>query len=53
MLVLYIFALLSGVIAIEVFDQAMPYGADKYQRRLIEFGLAAVCAALCIGTALW
>lgn len=43
-------ALLAGVAVIELLDWAMPTGADKHQRRMVEFYAACLAAGLCIGS---
>lgn len=49
----FVFALLAGVAVIELLDWAMPTGADKRQRRMIELYAASLAAVLCIGSMWW
>ena len=45
--------LIAGIVAIELADCAATGGADKDQRRLIEYCLAGVALALCISVLFW
>nr|DAU71862.1 MAG TPA: hypothetical protein [Caudoviricetes sp.] len=49
----FVLALLAGVTVIELLDWAMPTGADKHQRRMIELCMASLAAVLCIGSMWW
>lgn len=45
--------LIAGVVAIELVDHVAKGGADKDQRRLIEYCLAELALTLCISVVFW
>ncbi len=45
--------LIAGIVAVELVDHVANGGADKDQRRLIEYCLTGLAIALCISVLFW